>query len=93
MLWYEWDDAKSLANQAKHGVAFEEILAFRWDTVLESPDRRNEFGEIRWIALGFIGARLHVAIYTMRESACRLISLRKANLRERRAYEEKKKQA
>jgi uncharacterized DUF497 family protein len=44
---------------------------------------------VRWTALGFIGNRLHVLTYTVRGENIRLISLRKANKREREYYEEK----
>jgi len=39
------------------------------------------------VALGFIGRRLHVLVYTPRANALRAISLRKANDREVRHYE------
>jgi uncharacterized DUF497 family protein len=28
---YEWDEAKRLANQRKHGVDFSSVEAFDWD--------------------------------------------------------------
>ena len=91
-MWYEWDDAKDLANRLKHGVSFQEVLAFQWDTALEVADARMDYGEPRWAALGLIGQRLHTLIFTEREGAIRVISLRKANHRERKAYGEKQNQ-
>lgn len=82
---YEWDDAKSLANLEKHGVDFWSIYSFDWNNaVVESSSR---FGEMRWMAIGFIGNRLHCVIYTDRDERRRIISLRKANARDRRRYE------
>jgi len=89
-LWYEWDDAKNQANIEKHRVDFEEVFGFRWETALQAEDCRNDYGEPRWIAIGFIGDRLHTLIYTRRDESCRVISLRKSNPRERRAHEETK---
>ena len=42
--------------------------------------------EARYVALGYIGDRLHYVVYTMRGGKCRIISLRKANSREIRQY-------
>ena len=84
---YEWDTPKRLANLAKHGVDFVEAEAFDWETAMAIPDDRLDYGEARWVALGFIGDRLHVMIYTHRDDIVRIISLRKANDRERRAHE------
>ncbi len=88
MLWYEWDDAKNVANLEKHGVNFSEAFGFQWETALQVEDRRKDYGEPRWISVGFIGNRLHTLIYTRREESLRIISLRKSNSRERRAHEE-----
>ena len=87
---YEWDESKRAANIAKHGTDFHEAEQFDWTTALEVRDTRFDYGEERWIALGMIGSRLHVLIYTVRQGKIRLISLRRANLREQKHYEENK---
>ena len=84
--FFEWDDAKRQANRVKHGVDFDAIGAFDWESALVSPDARQ--GEPRWIATGYIGNRLHVAVYAMRGVRRRVISLRRANAREVRRYAE-----
>lgn len=38
------------------------------------------------MAIGYIGLRLYVLFYTLRETAVRIISLRKANTREMKRY-------
>ena len=81
---YEWDEVKRRSNIAKHGVDFTEMASFAWDTAAGILDDRYE--EPRWIAIGFIGTRLHVAVYTVRSGIIRIISLRKANGREERGY-------
>lgn len=91
MVRYEWDEPKNLANSVKHGVSFEAIHEFRWDTALELTDTRKDYGESRWVVMGRIGARLHILIHTVRSGAIRVISLRKANPREEIAYERQKK--
>ncbi len=84
---YEWDDLKRQANIAKHGVDFSLAEDFDWNHATDTEDDRREYGETRQVALGFIGTRLHVLTYTKREGICRVISLRKANARERNSYE------
>jgi uncharacterized DUF497 family protein len=87
---YDWDPGKAAANVVKHGVAMDEVRASDWDTAIVSEDRRYEYGEARFVAIGEIGARLHVLTFTPRGEAVRVISLRKANRRETRIYGEKK---
>ena len=84
---YEWDDDKQQINQAKHGVDFQVVLEFEWDTALETVDDRRDYEEQRWVALGLIKERLHVLVYTIRMENIRVISLRKANSREVQYYE------
>jgi len=86
---YEWDENKRAANFAKHDVDFIDAENFYWSSAIETIDDRFNYSEVRWAALGFIGNRLHVLTYTVRGENIRLISLRKANNREREYYEEK----
>ena len=88
-MQYEWDENKNQANIAKHGVNFLSAEGFNWATAIETVDNRMNYGEERWIALGFIGDHLHVLVYVHRSDSIRIISLRKANKREREYYEKK----
>ena len=82
----EWDERKRRLNRDKHGVDFAEIEGFDWETALTREDVRGDQEERRFVSTGFIGARLHVCVWTERAGAFRLISLRKANPRERTQY-------
>jgi uncharacterized DUF497 family protein len=84
---YEWDEGKRAANLAKHGIDFNDAADFDWSTAIETVDDRYDYGETRWVALGNLKQRLHVIIYTLRDDSIRIISLRKANPRERQYYE------
>jgi uncharacterized DUF497 family protein len=53
------------------------------------PDDRYDYGEDRTQTLGLIGGRLHMLVFTMRGDVLRAISLRKANRREAKLYDEK----
>jgi uncharacterized protein len=86
MLRVEFDQAKNQANIAKHSVDMASAGDFRFDTALTTRDSRRNYGEERTIALGFIADTLHVLVFTMRAKTLRVISLRKANRKERDAY-------
>lgn len=86
-MHYEWDESKRTANFAKHGIDFIDAERFEWATAIEAMDNRFDYGEERWVTLGFIDDCLHVLIYTRRKKSIRLISLRRANSREREYYE------
>lgn len=83
---YEWDEQKRARNIAMHGVDFSAIRRFDWATSLTVYDKR--FEESRYAALGLIENRLYFLAYTTRQTKIRLISMRKANKREVRKYED-----
>lgn len=89
-MLYEWDVRKNRANKAKHGVGFAVIEDFEWETALHALDDRQGYGEARCVAVGYIGGRLFICVYTDRGTKRRIISLRKANVREVRIYEKAK---
>ena len=87
MVRYVFDPAKDVSNQAKHGLtlALAEVL-FSGPYVSVTDDRFN-YGEVRDVAFGWIGTRMHVCVYADRNMGTsnaerRIISLRKANQRE-----------
>ncbi|MGA8401925.1 MAG: BrnT family toxin [Stellaceae bacterium] len=83
---FEWDETKRQSNLAKHGVDFRRaILIFEGET-LEVEDRRRNYQELRFRCLGEIAGRVYQVVYTPRELNRRIISARKANVREQRAY-------
>ena len=84
---YTFDPAKAASNKALHGITFGDATRFEWETALVAEDTRRDYGEPRYIALGLIGTRVHVMVFTPRGESVRLISLRKANSREIARYE------
>ncbi|MEM1316055.1 MAG: BrnT family toxin [Pseudomonadota bacterium] len=83
----DWDAEKDAANARKHGVPLSAAEGFDWSTALVAQDLRRDYGEMCMIALGYLGPRLHVMIYTDRGAARRVISLRRADAREVARYE------
>lgn len=84
----EFDPIKNQANRVKHGLSLALAEAFELETALVEIDDRNDYKEERFIALGLIGDRVHVMVFTVRGEAIRVISLRKANRREVKRYDD-----
>lgn len=53
---------------------------------LTVEDDRQDYGEVRYITIGFLDATMVVIVWTRRNDVRRIISLRRANERERRIY-------
>jgi uncharacterized protein len=81
-----FDEAKDALNKSKHGVSLSEAEKLEWDDALIWQDTRRDYGEVRMIALGAIGERLFCVVYVDRKEALRIISLRKANNKEKKLY-------
>lgn len=88
MVRIEFDPAKSARNVATRGLPFEKAAGFDWETALVVEDDRRDYGESRFRALGMIEGALHAMAFTPRRAGIRVISLRRANRRERKLYEQ-----
>ena len=96
-LRFEWDEAKNLANQRKHGVSFELASIAFHDPLFVSVKDRIVDGEQRWRTYGEIeGCFLVMVVHTVREAdqdgrpieIMRIISARYATRKERQRYED-----
>jgi uncharacterized protein len=87
-LRIEFDPAKDEINRAKHGVSLAQANGFDWETALEREDDRFDYGELCFVAIGLIDARLYVMVFTdgANDDAVRVISLRPAEKHEMRYY-------
>ena len=86
---YSWDPNKNRSNIREHGADFESAERFEWETAVIEVDDREDYGELREFALGFIGVVLHALVFIRGEDSgdeVRLISLRKATNKEKRYY-------
>ena len=81
-----YDPAKSERNEAERGLAFDLAEELDWSSALIAEDTRKDYEERRYQALGFIGEHLHMLVFTPRGGAVHVISLRRANQRERMRY-------
>lgn len=85
-MTYEWDEVKRTSNLVKHDVDFADVVNFDFARAVSEVEERG--GELRFVATGYIGDRLHKLVYVRRGGNIRVISLRVASRRERRAYDE-----
>jgi len=83
---FEFDQAKSEANKAKHGIDFVEAQALWFDEMLIEVAARTQ-DEPRYLVVGLIGERHWSAIITYREDKIRIISVRRARDEEVALYE------
>jgi uncharacterized DUF497 family protein len=84
----EFDAAKNLRNIETRGLSFELVQHLDWETALSIEDTRKDYGERRFRVLGMIGGLLYAVVITPRSGGMRVISLRRANLKERSSYAE-----
>lgn len=84
----EYDSAKNERNIERRGLSFEMAAEFDFETAVIRPDLRRDYGEDRYQSYGMIGGRLYFLAFSLRNGAIRVISLRKANPREVRFYEQ-----
>ena len=85
---FEWDEAKSNQCFEHRGFDFAYVAhAFLDPNRVIRADQRHEYGEERWQVFCQVQRRLFHVVFTMRGIAIRIISARKANLREVKDYE------
>ncbi len=85
---FEWDGDKNAANIEKHGIDFSDAMRIFEGPTLERVDDRKAYGETRIAAIGIVETRALFVVYTTRGRTRRVISARKANRHERKAYRE-----
>lgn len=85
-MYYEFDPVKNDRNFSKHGLRLSDVECFEWETALILEDRRHVYAEPRFEAKGYVGDRVCVMVFCLRDGVVRVISLRKANLREVKSY-------
>jgi uncharacterized protein len=82
-----YDPDKNTRNIRERGLSFDLVQEFDWASAYILEDTRRAYPERRYQALGFIGERLHMLVFTPRKGDVRVISLRKASEKEVERYE------
>jgi uncharacterized DUF497 family protein len=86
---FEWDLAKNRSNYLKHGLRFEDAELLFAGPCVSFVDDRFDHGEERPVTLRPLAGRLVVIAHTPRDDGTRIISMRKANEREKAIYQER----
>ncbi len=86
---YEWDKKKSEKNLSRRGLSFADAEAVFSGPCVTFEDTRFDYGEPRFITFGILEERMVVIAYTPRGDKIRIISMRKANDREKKTYQER----
>jgi uncharacterized DUF497 family protein len=81
-----FDPSKDASNLAKHGVSLAQAAELEWEDTLIWADVRKSYGEARMCGIGYIGLHLFFVAFVDRAEGRRIISLRKANLKEVERY-------
>ena len=81
-----FDPEKNARNIRERDLSFELATEFEFESAVVRQDERREYGEIRYVALGRLGERLHVLSFTETEEGIRVLSFRRANVREVNRY-------
>ena len=89
-MLFTWDEAKNKLNKKKHGISFEEaksVFLDEYARLIGDPDHSNS--EDRFVLLGMSAQlKLLVVVHIYHESneLIRIISARKATIKERKFY-------
>jgi uncharacterized DUF497 family protein len=80
-------DPDKRAETLKHRkLDFEDTPKLFAAAHFQMEDDRRDYGETRWITVGRLGRDIVVVVWTPRDQARRIISMRKCHGKERKTY-------
>ena len=82
----EFNEAKRKFTLETRGLDMARVDEVFADSTLTVKDQRKDYGEDRFITIGFLDNRMVVLVWTPRNEDLRIISMRKANEREQALY-------
>jgi uncharacterized DUF497 family protein len=83
-----FDPAKDAINKKKHRISLSRAADFDFEAAAFIVDDREDYGEVRIRAIGFLDARLYSLVFAQHDEGIRAISLRKATRNEQKEYKE-----
>ena len=88
---FEYDSNKSRINKEKHGIDFVEAQnLWKDENALIVPANTTD-DELRYALISFFNKKCFVAIFTIRESIFRIISVRRCRKNEEKNYDNNNK--
>ncbi len=82
----DYDPAKRDMTLAERGLDMADAGEVFDGTHITIPDIRFDYGEERFVTIGRLAGRMVVLAWTPRRDTTRIISMRKANDREKKRY-------
>ena len=82
-----FDPHKRRQTLEERGLDFDDAVQVFAGRTIEYEDDRRDYGETRFVAFGLLNDRMVSLVSTPRGSARHIISMRKANEREKKIYE------
>jgi uncharacterized DUF497 family protein len=82
----EYDTDKREATLRDRGLDFVDAAEIFGQLIAEFEDDRKDYGESRFVSVGYLGQRLAIVVWTPRGDGRRIVSMRRANEREERIY-------
>jgi hypothetical protein len=83
----DFDPAKNARNIRERDLSFERVAEFDFVSATYLVDDRQDYGELRQIAIGYLDGRLHFLCFVLIPDGIRVVSFRKANNREARKHD------
>jgi uncharacterized DUF497 family protein len=84
-----FDPAKRQAVLSERGLDFADASIVFAGPTMTVQDVRHDYGETRLQTVGFLGGRMVMVVWTPRDEARHIISMRKCNDREKAIYQKR----
>jgi uncharacterized DUF497 family protein len=88
-----YDPAKRAWTLRKRGLDFKDAAAVFAGWTIDVPDLRRDYGEPRINTVGYLNRRMVIVCWTPRGEDRRIISMRKANDREKAHYQKRSEES
>lgn len=87
ILWkITYDPVKREKTLRERNLDFEDAASVFDGVTIDAVDNRHDYGEERVVTYGLLELRVVAVVWTERGDARRIISMRKATIREEKAY-------
>jgi uncharacterized protein len=85
-MYIQWNEAKRRKNLRKHGVDFALLGGFFDGELMTHEDLRFAYAERRFESTGMLEGVVHIVVWAPTDEGVHLISARKANRNETKAW-------
>lgn len=85
---FVWEEKKNRSNIKRHGIDFNDAIEMFDYPMLSGIDKREDYGEERWVGIGFLKGIIAVIVYNEDDAKdiIRIISVRKATKNESKKF-------